>query len=144
MYLLRNPDHALVPDTDLFTASNRPERRNISRLGTAVRVDSGTTLTSEGRSGREFFVVRDGEAVCTVRGTRRAQFRSGDFFGEMALLDGGPRTATVTAETTMNLVVYSLPEFRTMLDTSPSVRKHLLVAMSQRLRVADSAVSKSA
>ena len=144
MYLLRNPDYPPVPDTDLFTACNGHERRNISSLGTTVRVDAGTTLTPEGRPGREFFVVRDGEAVCTVRGSKRAQFNDGDFFGEMALLDGGPRTATVTAETTMNLVVYSLPEFRTMLDTSPSVRKHLLVAMSRRLRAVDSAVSKSA
>ena len=139
MYRLRNLDDGFVPDTVLFTGCNRLERKNLGRLGTSVTVGAGTTLTPEGRSGNEFFVVRDGEALCTVRGSERAHFQRGDFFGEMALLDGGPRTATVKAKTSMDLVVYSLTEFRTMLDTSASVRKHLLVEMSRRLRVADAA-----
>lgn len=137
MYLFRNYDDAFVPETLLFKGCNGRERKSLSSLGTAVSVDAGTTLTPEGHPGKEFFVVRDGEAVCTVRGSKRAQFQSGDFFGEMALLDGGPRTATVRAETAMKLVVYSLPEFRAMLDVSPSVRKHLLVEMSRRLRAVD-------
>ena len=139
MYRFRNLDGNFVPDTVLFTSASVRERRNLGRLGTSVTVEAGTTLTPEGRPGKEFFVVRSGEAVCTVRGSERAHFQNGDFFGEMALLDGGPRTATVKAQTSMNLVVYSLTEFRTMLDTSASVRKHLLVEMSRRLRVADTA-----
>ena len=137
MYLLRNSTDALIPDTHLFRGCNGRERKSLSRLGTEVIVDPGTTLTPEGRPGKEFFVIRDGEAVCTVGGSKRAEFQTGDFFGEMALLDGGPRTATVTAETAMKLVVYSSLEFRAMLDVSPSVRKHLLVEMSRRLRAVD-------
>lgn len=139
MYLLRNANDVSVPETALFAGCTLRERRTLSRLGTPVSVDSGTTLTPEGRPGKEFFVVRDGEAVCTVRGQRRANFERGDFFGEMALLDGGPRTATVKAQTDMNLVVYSLAEFHSMLDVFAGVRKHLLVEMSRRLRVADAA-----
>ena len=140
MYRLRNLDDNVVPDTVLFTGASGRERRNLSRLGTSVTVDAGTTLTPEGRPGKEFFVVRNGEAVCTVRGSERAHFKGGDFFGEMALLDGGPRTATVKAQTSMKLVVYSLTEFRTMLDASASVRKRLLVEMSRRLRAADAGI----
>lgn len=139
MNRFRNLDGNFVPDTVLFTGASGRERRNLGRLGTSVTVEAGTTLTPEGRPGKEFFVVRSGQAVCTVRGSERAHFQSGDFFGEMALLDGGPRTATVKAQSSMDLVVYSLTEFRTMLDASASVRKRLLVEMSRRLRVADAA-----
>jgi CRP-like cAMP-binding protein len=85
-------------------------------------------------------VIEGGIASCTVRGEKLAQFRDGDFFGEMALLDGGPRTATVSAETQMQNVVYSSSEFRTMLGASSRVRTHLLIELAGRLWVADASV----
>lgn len=94
-------------------------------------------LTPEGHSGREFFVIEDGHASCRVRGVIKARFERGDFFGEIALLDGGPRTATVIAETPMQLVVFDAGEFRSMLNASPLVRHRLLVEMSRRLRAAN-------
>ncbi|HEX6393674.1 MAG TPA: cyclic nucleotide-binding domain-containing protein [Acidimicrobiales bacterium] len=128
-----------MPDSALFAGCTPRERRSLQRLGTGVRVQAGTTLTPEGHPGKEFFVVEDGNAMCSVRGTERARFQAGDFFGEMALLDGGPRTATVTAETSMDLVVYSLVEFREMLDSSACIQRRLLVELARRLRVADAA-----
>ena len=139
MPLVRRLNDCDVPDSALFAGCTPRERRNLQRLGTAVRVEPGATLTPEGRPGKEFFVVKEGEATCSVRGSERARFQTGDFFGEMALLDGGPRTATVTAETSMDLLVYSFVEFRTMLDSSASIQRHLLVEMARRLRAADAA-----
>jgi CRP-like cAMP-binding protein len=139
MPLLRRPNHIVVPDSPLFAGCTQREKRALDQLGTRVEVDAGTTLTPEGQPGREFFVVEGGEASCSVRGVTRARFQRGDFFGEIALLDGGPRTATVIAETPMELVVFAAGEFRAMLDTSESVRHRLLVETSRRLRAADAA-----
>jgi CRP-like cAMP-binding protein len=139
MALLRRFDDGLIPDSPLFAGCSLREKRSLSQMGTLVTVGAGTTLTPEGRPGREFFVVREGEAACSVRGRPRAAFTSGDFFGEMSLLDGGPRTATVTSETPMELVVYSSSEFRAMLDVSARISRRLLVEMARRLRAADEA-----
>ena len=137
MSLLRHPDHVLVPDSPLFAFSTRRERRALGQLGTGVEVEAGSILTSEGHRGQEFFIVKEGEATCSIRGLTRARFQPGDFFGEMALLDGGPRTATVAAETNMELLVFGAAEFRAMLESSFAVRKRLLVEMARRLREAD-------
>lgn len=139
MAVLSRSDCRVVPTSPLFAGCTERERRALSRLGTTVSVDAGTNLTPEGRPGLEFFVIDGGDATCSVRGIPRATFGPGDFFGEMALLDGGPRTASVTADTPMRLVVFSAGEFRAMLDSSVGVRHRLLVEMARRLRAADSA-----
>jgi CRP/FNR family transcriptional regulator, cyclic AMP receptor protein len=137
---LRRSHNLQVPQAAIFARCTGRERRGLTQLGTGVSVPAGTTLTPEGFPGKEFFIVKDGEATCSVQGATRARFRSGDFFGEMALLDGGPRTATVTSDTPMELVVYSFDEFRAMLASSPGVCRHLLIEMARRLRVPDASV----
>src|SRR5262249_27996284 len=74
-----------------------------------------------------------GEATCSVRGTSKARFEAGGFFGEMALLDGGLGAATVIAETPKELVVFTANQFRAMLDSSTLVRPRLLVGMGRPL-----------
>lgn len=139
MPLVRHTDPIRVPDAPLFRGCSVRQLRELSRLGTTRAVDAGTTLTPEGELGTEFFVIGNGEAVCSVKGTSMARFNPGHFFGEMALLDGGPRTATVQAESSMQLWVYSADEFQAMLDCSPAIRHRLLVEMARRLRHADAA-----
>ena len=142
MQIIRQFDKPHLPEAAIFAGCSAREHRSLSRLGTTVRVRPGTTLTPEGRPGKEFFVIKDGAATCTFRGSELAHLSNGDFFGEMALLDGGPRTATVIAETPLDLVVYSTVEFRTMVDTSSRIRRHLLTEMAHRLRAADAEVSR--
>ena len=77
----------------------------LSGLGTRMRVAAGQQLTSAGKRGAEVLIVVSGTATCLVQGVEEARFGPGDFFGEVATLDGGPRTATVVAATDMEVLV---------------------------------------
>src|ERR1700676_1326557 len=87
----------LLRGIGLFSSCHWSELSRIGSLSTMVEVPQGTVLVQEGRPGREFFVVVDGAATASRRGVWLADFHAGSFFGELALLDGGVRTATVVA-----------------------------------------------
>ena len=93
----------------------------------------------EGDQGAEFFVVVAGSATVTRRGRKVATVGPGSFFGELALLDQGPRAATVTAGTYMQLLVLSSGAFSAILYDMPSVSRGILRGMAKRLRSAESA-----
>ena len=80
-------------------------------LGTPINVAPGAILTDEKEVGSEFFLLLDGQAVCKVRGKTKAIRKTGDYFGELSLLDGGPRTATITAAEDCHLLVFDRKEF---------------------------------
>ena len=103
-------------------------------------VPAGTVLTREGAFGRESFVIVSGTAEVTVRGQRVAELGSGAVFGEMAVLQREPRTATVTALTPMHLLVVSPANLSALLLTE-GVAGKVLVALSERLRAADDAIT---
>jgi CRP-like cAMP-binding protein len=118
----------------LFSECSVKEIREIANVGTPVRVNDGKVLTEQGRPGLEFFLLIEGKARCLVDGAEVAQFGPGDFFGEMALLDHGPRHATVVADGQAELLVLNGAEFRVLLDASPSIAQKLLTALAQRER----------
>jgi CRP/FNR family transcriptional regulator, cyclic AMP receptor protein len=120
----------------LFSTCTDDELRKVASIGTAIDVEPGHQLTHEGRRGWEFFVVTAGEARCTIEGKEVATYGPGDFFGEMSLIDGGARTATVVAVTPMSLIVIDSREFNGMLATAPATAKRILKVMSARLRSA--------
>lgn len=124
----------LLARVPLFSTCTQRELRAIAQLGTEVEVPAGRVLTRQGAPAREFFLVVEGKAECTV-GTRRvAVFGPGDYFGELALIEGGPRTATVTAETPMSLVVLDAGEFSSLMQTAPSIAPKVLAVLARRLR----------
>jgi CRP-like cAMP-binding protein len=125
----------------LFSACSQTELRQIARLGTELDVEAGRVLTDEGAPGREFFLVVEGKADCRVRGRSVAVFGPGDYFGELALLDGGRRTATVKATTPMRLTVLSVPEFAGLVRSSPTISTKLLSHLARRLRETQAAVT---
>ena len=90
-------------------------------------------LCTEGEIGHEFFVIVDGKVKITRKGRRIATRGSGDFVGEIALLEEMPRTATVTAETPLRLFVLTSRDFRHLLDENPSVERKVLRALARRL-----------
>lgn len=118
----------------LFSECSAKELRDIANIGAEVPVSDGTRLTEEGATGREFFLMVDGKALCLIGGNQVAEFGPGDFFGEMALLEHGPRHATVVSEGPSHVLVLDSREFATLLDKCPSIARKLLSVLAQRER----------
>jgi CRP/FNR family cyclic AMP-dependent transcriptional regulator len=117
----------------LFEGLSRAELVRLAEVTEDVEVPPGTALCREGQLGQEFFVIVDGEAAVTRRGRRVATQRGGDFFGEIALLETIPRTATVTASTALRFFVLGGESFRQLLDEAPSVERKVLRALARRI-----------
>ena len=118
----------------LFARLNDRQLERLGQLADEVEVGLDEVLTEKGRIGHEFFVVMDGH-VSVYDGKRPiAQLHRGDFFGEIALLDGRPRTATVKADGLTRLLVIGHREFHALMDEFPEVRTAVLEAVAERLR----------
>lgn len=134
MALGHDPKLQLLAGIPLFAGTSRHDLRLVAAATTEIRVADGQVLCREGDRGSEFFVVVEGEATVSIGGTEVARVRAGGFFGEMALIDGGPRTATVIAATPMEVLVLSRSEFDAVLDQVPSVARQVLHALGERIR----------
>jgi CRP-like cAMP-binding protein len=134
----RNPG---LGEVALFGASTAQERRRLERLGTRLVVPAGRRLVTAGDLGRQVIIVLSGTATCSVGETDVAHFGPGDFFGEIATLDGGPRTASVVADTEMEVLVLTRCEFEAMIKASPEVAHRMLCSLAHRLRRTTSAVA---
>ena len=121
----------------LFSACTNKELELISAATTQLRFPAGETLARQGENGHEFMVMVDGTARVEIGGQTIATIGPGEFFGEIALLDGGPRTATVIAETDTVVEVIGQREFSGLVEDSPHLAKKLLVGLARRLRAAD-------
>ncbi|HVM65566.1 MAG TPA: cyclic nucleotide-binding domain-containing protein [Acidimicrobiales bacterium] len=118
----------------LFSGHTAHQCARILKLGTMLRVVQGTVLTDQGGPGDEVFVVVSGTARCERNGRCIAVFGPGDWFGEIAVLDRGPRTATVVAESPMELMVFGRREFNAVLEESPRVARRMLPMLAARTR----------
>lgn len=121
----------------LFSGCTRKELALIARASDEVHVPSGRVLCDEGRVGQQFFLIVDGKAVVKRKGRKVATLGPGQYFGELALLDRMPRSASVASETEMDLLVLGQREFNGVMEEIPSLARKLLTAMSTRLREAD-------
>jgi len=129
----------LLGDVALFRLCTRRELDRIASLAEEIEAPEGKVLTREGEPGWEFFVVAEGHATAH-RGSRKvATIGPGSFFGEMSLLDEGPRSATVTADTDMHLLVLSSRSFSQLIDEVPAVARRILRGMAERLRDSEQA-----
>jgi CRP/FNR family cyclic AMP-dependent transcriptional regulator len=99
-----------------------------------MEVEEGKVLTREGKSGSEFFVIVDGEVSVTKNGQEIRTLGPGDFFGEIALLEDTPRTATVVAKTPLRFFVLTRQSFRSMLAHQPELEQKVLAALAERVR----------
>jgi CRP/FNR family cyclic AMP-dependent transcriptional regulator len=117
----------------LFEGLSKKQLIQVARLTDDIDVPAGTVLCSEGTPGREFFVILEGEAKVTRRGKHVATIGSGDFFGEIALLENVVRTATVTATSPLRFFVVTKQAFKAVLDTDPSIERKLLLTLARRL-----------
>ncbi len=121
----------------LFSACTNKELELIARTTTQLRFPAGEVLARAGDNGHEFMAIVAGAARVDIGERTVATIGVGDFFGEIALLDGGPRTATIVAATDLVAEVIGQREFSTLVEDSPHLAKSLLVGLARRLRAAD-------
>lgn len=103
-----------------------------------MQVGEGVKLVGEGCHGYSFFVLAEGTASVTAEGEELATLRAGDFFGEVAMLDSGRRTASVTSTAPARLFVMFGTEFRQLQDAYPEIADRITLAMKERVGIAPS------
>jgi CRP-like cAMP-binding protein len=121
----------------LFAACSRKDLQRIARASDEVQIPEGRTLMKQGDVGRECFVLVEGKVKVERNGKKIAALGPGAYFGELSLLDKGPRTATVTAETPITVLVLGPREFSGVLDEVPTLAHKLLTALAQKIRELD-------
>src|SRR5436190_4569484 len=128
----------LLSEVALFAACTDIELDRLARHAEVVDFRAGDVLMTEGETGHEFFAIVDGEVGVTSRGETLAKLGPGAYVGELALLDPGPRTATVTALRDTQAVLLSSREFYAAVEDVPGLARKLLTGMARRLRDASS------
>jgi CRP/FNR family transcriptional regulator, cyclic AMP receptor protein len=116
------------------------ESRDLERIADSFKerkYAAGSTIAGEGQGGAGFFVIAEGTAHVTVHGDDRGTLGPGDYFGEIALIDEGARTATVTAETDMTCYAMTFWEFRPIVETDARIAWKLVQALAHKLREAE-------
>jgi CRP-like cAMP-binding protein len=122
-----------LADVALFAGLDRKELKDVASLGTDIAVESGHELAHEGDPASEAFLVLEGTARGERGGVEIATFGPGDFFGEMALLVHGHRTATIIATSPMSVRAFHKTEFDDLLERSPKVAVKILRITAERL-----------
>lgn len=119
----------------LFAQLSRKELALVARHADEVDADSGKVLTREGEVAREFFVIDSGNATVTQNGEMVRRLGPGDFFGEIGLLETIRRTATVTADTPMRLIVMFGPEFTAVESEIRDIDRCIRKAIAERMKM---------
>lgn len=126
-----------LKEIPIFEACSQRQLRGVARIARVFDVAAGTPLARAGEPGDEFFLIIDGSVRVEVSSDKRVLLHPGDFFGEMSILDGGPRSATVVADTPVRLLVISRRHFSELLKDLPGLTQTLLATLSKRVREAE-------
>lgn len=121
----------------LFDGLTTKQLKKVADLADVARFMAGATLVKQGEVGDSFYVVLTGQAKVVANGRAVNRLLPGDHFGEISLLDGGPRTASVIAETEMTLVIITHRDFLAMLIKDPAITICLLEGMARTVRRLD-------
>jgi len=133
---------ALLKKVPLFSNLSQRHLREISKHADQVQVKTGKVLAEQGKTGWEFIFIVDGKARIEKDGKVVRQLSGGDFFGEIVLIDGKLRTATVTADADMTLLIVHKTSFDHLLNTIPGLQKKILISLCDYLRRAEKAMDK--
>jgi CRP-like cAMP-binding protein len=126
----------LLQRVPLFSDFERRDLEHLARSFKERTFEAGSTVADEGKTGAGFFVIESGEASVSVRGAERGKLGPGDYFGEIALIDEGARSATVTADSELRCYGLTSWEFRPLVEGNASIAWKLLETMAKRLRAA--------
>jgi CRP/FNR family transcriptional regulator, cyclic AMP receptor protein len=131
----------LLGRVPIFQDLSKSDLTTVARYTQQVMQPAGAVLARQGTQGREFSLIVDGRVRVEVDGRVVARLGPGDFFGEISLIDGKPRTASVIADTPLDLLVIRWSMFLPLLEHVKTLPRKLLVALCERLREADSALA---
>jgi CRP-like cAMP-binding protein len=131
---MADPKLTALGRVPLFQHCTRKELEFIAKEGDEVDVPAGKTLIRQGKPGDTFYIQLEGESEVKIDGKRRRVMKTGDFFGEISMIDRGMGTATVTTLTPSRLFVMSHAQFRDAIKGSDSLMVKVLLAMGERLR----------
>ena len=132
----------LLKKVHLFSNLSLRHLREIAKHADQVQVEKGRVLVQQGKIGWEFIFIVEGKARVEKDGNVIRQLSKGDFFGEISLIDGEPRTSSVIAETNMTLLIVHKPSFDHLLDAIPGLQRKILISLCQYLRRAEKAIDK--
>jgi CRP/FNR family transcriptional regulator, cyclic AMP receptor protein len=124
----------LLRRISIFSGLDKRRLERLGMLADEVDVGSGKPLMQQGEIGSDMMVIVSGRVAVERDGQRLNTLGPGDFFGEIALLDGGPRTATVTTEEPTRLLVVTHRDFHALMDEFPEVADQVLTALAHRIR----------
>jgi len=134
---MSEPDEAtiaLLSHVALFAGCDHAELAKVAELMTDSWVNAGADVTAQGQPGNAAFVIVEGVARVEANGQELARLGAGDFFGEVALLDGGPRTATVVAESPILVLSLNESQLQKLVSEVPPVALAMLRELARRLR----------
>ena len=121
----------------LFSGCTKKELEIVAKAGDEITMTAGTLIVDQGQTGREAFVIIDGEVLVKRNNRKVAILGPGDVVGELSLLDHGPRTATAICETDCSLLVIEQRRFLGVLDSVPAIGHKLLASLAGRIRDLD-------
>lgn len=124
----------------LFSGFDEDELRRVAALSRIVEAPVGTVVTQIGEPGDSFFIIIDGAMAVRTPVGAGSQLQPGDFFGEMSLLDGEPRSATIVATTDVRLLIVDRSHFWRLLNETPDLVSRMLTILSRRVRRLEQAV----
>ncbi|MEJ7708073.1 MAG: cyclic nucleotide-binding domain-containing protein [Nocardioidaceae bacterium] len=133
-------DPSVVEDlshTDLFSSLSKRALQRVASQAKVVKHAAGKEITEQGGGATGFHLIKSGTASVSVNGAERPDLGPRQYFGEISLIDGQPRSATVTAKTDMTTISLVTWAFKPILDEEPEVAKGLLRAMCARLRAVE-------
>jgi len=137
----RSQKAELLKKVPMFSNLSNRHLNEIARYADQLSVKAGKVLAEQGDLGWEFVFILEGKARVEKNGKVINRLSSGDFFGEISLIDRGPRTATVVTETDMTLLIVNSKSFDHLLDTVTGLQKKILISLCQYLRRAEKATN---
>ena len=123
-----------IRSVPLFSDFGDKELQRVAAIAKEVEFPAGKVIAKQGETGVGFHMIVDGEVTVSVEGIEHAKLGPGSYFGEISLIDGGPRSATVTAATDLKTVSVTSWDFNVLLDQFPELSRQLLIQLCRRLR----------
>ena len=132
---------AVLANVDLFRDLSKAQLKRLASASTEVSHPPGKAVATEGRSGLAFHLIIEGSATVSKDGRELRTLGPGDYFGEISMIDGRPRSATVTALEPLKAMAIPHRDFEAVIDEDPEFARHLLKTLCARLREAEASAS---